>query len=245
MASILALGFVVGMQHALEADHLAAIAALASQVHGARRTFRLGAAWGIGHSLPLLLLGGVMLAAGLAVPEALERWLDAAVGVMLIVLGTGVLRRFARRRIHLHVHRHHEGQTHLHAHAHEGEPRRDPRLHEHRSHEHRSQEHRLHEHHHGKALTLRAGLAGIVHGLAGSGALVLLALQGIHSAALGMVYIALFALGSLAGMALLTATLSLPLQFTALRLTRVHAAIQGTAGLGAVALGANILHSAL
>ena len=230
MTSILVLGFLAGMHHALEADHLAAVAALASQSHSARRTFGLGAAWGIGHALPLLLLGGTMLVAGWALPPTLGRWLDGAVGLMLIFLGGAVLTRFVRRRVHFHVHRHQGGPTHLHAHAHDGISGHDPLR---------------HEHWHARALTLRAAATGVVHGLAGSGALIVLTLQSMHSIALGIFYIALFALGSLAGMALLTATISLPLQFSARRLTRVHAAIQGAAGLGTLVFGGYIVYSAL
>jgi hypothetical protein len=118
----------------------------------------------------------------------------------------------------------------VHAHSHGVETTHDPAR---------------HEHSHARALSLRALLAGIVHGLAGSGALILLTVESIHSVGLGMAYIALFALGTLAGMALLTAAISLPLKFLSQRLTVVHAAVQAMVGAGTLTLGLSIMHSLL
>lgn len=227
MWGILLLGFAIGLRHALEADHVAAVATLAAQSTSMGRTFRLGAAWGVGHSLPLFGLGIVVLVTGLVLPEALGRWLDVAVGGMLVLLGADVLRRMARAQLHFHVHRHRDGVTHLHAHAHPAGGAPAP----------------LHEHGHG--LTLRALAVGVVHGLAGSGALVLLTLQTLHSVALGLTYIALFALGSLAGMSALTAAIAVPLGFAARRLTVALALLQGVVGLGTCALGAHMVATLL
>jgi hypothetical protein len=225
MSSILLLGFLIGVQHALEADHVAAVATLASQSPSARRTLGLGAAWGLGHSVPLFLLGAVVLLTDLALPAALGRWLDIGVGLMLVVLGADLLVRLARRRIHVHPHRHGDGLMHVHAHSHVGETAHSS-LH--------------HEHRHGRALTLKAVLVGMVHGLAGSGSLILLTLETLHSVAWGLVYIAVFALGPLAGMALLTAVISLPLRFAAQRLTLVHAGLQGVIGLATMTIGVTL-----
>ncbi len=234
MGSILLLGFLIGMQHALEVDHVAAVATLASQSTSARRTFGLGAAWGLGHSVPLLLLGAGVLLMDLALPAGLGRWLDVAVGGMLVVLGADVLLRLARGGIHWHVHRHGGGVTHLHAHAHTGGTAHDSRHHDH-----------PHAHRHALRLTLRALLVGMMHGLAGSGALILLTLASLHSVALGLSYIALFALGSLAGMALLTAVIALPLRYASRRLGLVHAGLQAAIGLGTVAVGAHLVQALL
>ena len=226
MWGILALGFVIGLCHALEADHVAAVAALAAQSNSVRRTFGLGAAWGIGHALPLLALGVGVLVTGLVLPDDLARWLDIAVGGMLVLLGADVLRRMTQAHVHVHVHRHRDGVTHLHAHAHE-EPVAEPPP--------------GHEHRHGRALTLRAVAVGTIHGLAGSGALILLTLPSLHSVALGLTTIALFALGSLAGMTALTAVIALPLRFAARRLTVAFTMLQGIVGLGTCALGARMV----
>jgi len=233
MASILLLGFLLGMQHAMEVDHVAAVATLAAQSSSARRTFGLGAVWGLGHSVPLFVLGAGVLTLDLALPAGLGRWLDVAVGAMLVGLGGDVLLRVARGRIHWHVHRHDDGMTHLHAHGHAGETAHDAAHHRH-----------PHDHRHARRLTLRALLVGMVHGLAGSGALILLTLQTLHSVTLGLLYMALFALGSLAGMALLTAVISLPLRYAA-RLGLAHAGLQAAIGLGTVAVGAHLVQSLL
>lgn len=234
MVSLLLLGFLIGMQHAMEVDHVAAVATLASQSTSARRTFGLGAAWGLGHSVPLFLLGAGVLLLDLALPAGLGRWLDVAVGAMLVALGGDVLLRLARGRVHWHVHRHGDGVTHLHAHGHAGAAAHDP-LHHHHAHEHR----------HARRLTWRALLVGMMHGLAGSGALILLTLQSLHSVTLGLFYIALFALGSLAGMALLTAAIALPLRYAARRLGLVYAGLHGAIGLGTVAVGVRLVQSLL
>ena len=108
---------------------------------------------------------------------------------MLVVLGVDVLRRLARDRIHFHAHRHDLETEHVHAHSHRGEGR------------HAESSHR---HEHAKQWPLRALAVGVMHGLAGSAALVVLSLQAVPSIALGLGYIVLFGVGSIFGMALLS-----------------------------------------
>jgi hypothetical protein len=230
MLSILLLGFLIGVQHTMEADHVAAVATLASQSPSARRTLGLGAAWGLGHSVPLFLLGAAVLLTDWVLPAGLGRWLDFGVGLMLVALGGELLVRVARRGIHVHPHRHGDGVLHVHAHSHAGDA---------------AQHSPQHEHRHGRALTGKAILVGMVHGLAGSGPLILLTLETLHSFAWGLVYIAVFALGTLAGMALLTAVIALPLRYAAHRLTLVHAGLQAAVGLGTLAIGAYLAQSML
>ncbi|MDH3911158.1 MAG: hypothetical protein OEU09_07660, partial [Rhodospirillales bacterium] len=132
MGSVLLLGFLIGMQHALEADHVAAVASIATRGGSVGRIVRQGAAWGLGHSVTLLIVGAAVLSFDAAVPESLARILELAVGVMLLLLGLGVLRRVLRRGIHFHRHRHGDGIVHIHAHSHAGERgQHDPRLHRH------------------------------------------------------------------------------------------------------------------
>lgn len=230
MVSILFLGFLIGVQHTLEADHVAAVATLASQSPSARRTLGLGAAWGLGHSVPLFVLGAGVLLTDWVLPAGLGRWVDLGVGLMLVALGGELLVRLARRRIHIHAHRHGAGTLHVHAHSHAGDTA-----------PHSAQ----HEHPHGHALTGRAVLVGMIHGLAGTGPLILLTLETLHSLAWGLVYIAVFALGTLAGMALLTAIIALPLRYVSRRLTLVHAGLQAAVGLGTIGVGAYLAHSML
>ena len=122
-ASILLIGLLLGMRHATEADHLAAVATLATRQNSIAHTLRQGIAWGIGHTLTLMLFAGVVFAFGQVIPPNLERALETAVGIMLVVLGADVLRRLVRDRIHFHAHRHGLETEHVHAHSHRGEGR--------------------------------------------------------------------------------------------------------------------------
>jgi hypothetical protein len=211
--SILFIGFLLGMRHATEADHLAAVASLATRQQSLGHTVRLGVAWGLGHTITLLLLGGAVLAMGSALPEWFQQVLELAVGLMLVLLGADVLRRLLRQKIHVHAHAHEGGVRHLHAHAHEAGP----------------------AHAHAHALPLRALAVGLMHGTAGSAALVVLSLGAVQSWQLGLLYIALFGAGSILGMALLSVAIVLPLRWSAAHARRAHAAL--TAGIGASSLG--------
>ncbi len=92
-ASILFFGLLLGMKHATEADHLAAVATLAARPGSLAQTLRQGVAWGVGHTLTLLLFGGVVFALGQSISPPLEQALETAVGVMLVLLGADLLRR--------------------------------------------------------------------------------------------------------------------------------------------------------
>src|ERR1035437_8882621 len=96
--SILLIGLLLGMQHATEADHLAAVATLASGENSLAQTMRLGIAWGFGHTLMLMLFGGLVLWLGSNIPPRMEQALEVAVGVMLVGLGADVLFHFYNTR---------------------------------------------------------------------------------------------------------------------------------------------------
>jgi len=225
--SILFLGLLLGMKHATEADHLAAVATLATRQQSLLQTLKLGVAWGIGHTLTLLVFAGLVLALGQAISPTLEQALETAVGVMLVLLGVDVLRRLARDRIHFHVHRHSSGPVHIHAHSHRGEA--GP---------HASSPHR---HAHPARWPIRALAVGVMHGLAGSAALVVLSLESVPSVGLGLGYIALFGIGSILGMALLSVVMAVPLRLSASYLDRVHRALSALVGAFSAALGASMV----
>jgi ABC-type nickel/cobalt efflux system permease component RcnA len=223
LASTLALGFLLGLRHALDADHVAAVATLATGTRSLGRTVAQGVAWGAGHTLTLMLFGGAVLVAGAVVPEQAARWLEMAVGVMLVLLGADALRRLRRERIHFHAHRHADRVAHFHAHSHRGESApHDPQR---------------HEHAHPPGFPARALIVGMVHGMAGSAALVLLSLEALRSPAWGLVYIAVFGVGSILGMALLSVAIALPLRLTSRRLGRAYQGLSATVGLATVMLG--------
>lgn len=222
LPTVLVLGFLVGMRHALEADHLAAVATLARESRGVRDSALRGAVWGLGHTLTLFLVGGVCLLVGGVVPDGFARAAEAGVGAMLVVLGVQVLWRMRRQGVHVHAHRHDDGTVHLHAHGHPPAAPHDPER---------------HHHAHRWSFPRRALVVGLVHGLAGSAALLLLAVEAATSAWGGLVYIAVFGLGSVAGMAVLSAAIAVPFAASAAWLTRVYRGLEVAVGSTAVAVG--------
>ncbi|WXG52639.1 MAG: urease accessory protein [Candidatus Sedimenticola sp. (ex Thyasira tokunagai)] len=226
MLSVILLGFLIGMQHATEADHMAAVASLATRSRSARETARQGLFWGVGHTLTLFLFGGLVLIMDSLVPQQLSHLLELAVGVMLVLLGGDVLRRLIRDRIHFHSH--HHGETlHFHAHSHSpGKPHNEE----------------AHHHNHPQRLPLRSLLVGMTHGMAGSAALIVLALESVSSIAQGLLYIALFGAGSILGMILLAMVISLPLRYSAGTLTWAHNGLLAMVGLVTVGVGGHMIY---
>lgn len=222
--SVLLLGFVIGIRHALDADHVAAVASLATRSQSISDTVRQGAFWGLGHTAALFLFGTVVLTLDAVIPERLAQGLEFLVGLMLIVLGVDVLRRMTKDRIHFHAHRHVNGAIHFHAHSHAGEKGHDPDQ---------------HYHDHSRDFPLRALFVGLMHGMAGSAALILLSLQAVDTPIQGLLYIALFGAGSILGMMGLSAVIAIPLRFSGMgqRLTCLHMGLQATIGIVTMAIG--------
>ena len=227
MIGALLLGLLLGMQHALEVDHLAAVASLATHSRSRRGILRHGVTWGVGHMLTLAVFAGAVIVSERTISAALAGWLEGAVGVMLVLLGASVLRRLYRERIHFHVHRHDGDHAHLHAHSHAD----DAVPHDRSAHKH--------EHPHG--VPLRSLAVGMMHGLAGSAALVVLAATALSSPLEGLIYVALFGLGSVGGMALLSFAIAIPMRLTANVMTWTHRGLQGGIGCATIVLGGVII----
>src|SRR5215475_9322505 len=189
MFGILGLGFLLGMQHALEAAHIAAVSSIAARRSEVGDIVRHGLTWGLGHTLTLFAFAGAAIMLGHAIPATLSRPLETAVGVMLVGLGAHVLWRLWRDRVHFHRHRHDDGTVHLHAHSHAGE----------------AVPHASAPHAHAHGFRWRTLLVGLMHGMAGSAALLVLAVAQAPSAAMGLFYVALFGIGSMIGMSALSA----------------------------------------
>lgn len=223
MFALLSLGFIIGITHAFEADHLAAISALVSGKTKRGTILRHGAIWGLGHTLTLFLIGAVVLITGVGISEQFSNGLEMIVGLMLIGLGVHVLYRLHRDRVHFHRHRHADGETHFHLHSHENETRaHDPSHHRHR---------------HPDPAASRTLTVGVMHGAAGSAALVLVAAAAMDSALTGLVYILLFGLGSILGMAAMSVLIALPLAWSARAMTRLNTTLQLTIGLVTIGIG--------
>ena len=223
MTSILVLGFLVGIRHAFEPDHIAAVASLANRTATLKQAIRQGAVWGLGHTLALFIVCGVVLALNTSISQQLAHYLEMAVGVMLVVLGADVIRRVYRDRVHFHAHNHRGGLTHFHAHSHKGET----------STAHNS---KSHSHQHKSEFPYRFLFVGLMHGMAGSAVLIVLAVQTSTSIWQGLLYVALFGLGSIIGMALFSAAITIPMR-NARALTRAHNGLQLAIGGSTAALG--------
>lgn len=224
MSEILILGFLIGMRHALEADHIAAVASLATRTHSIRQAVFQGTIWGLGHTITLFLVCSAVLLLETAVPGDLAQGLEMAVGVMLILLGTDVVLRMLRKRVHFHIHQHFDGTVHFHAHSHTGDS-----------------EPAHHEHEHSRHFPTRALCVGLMHGLAGSAALIIITLGTVASTVTGLIYVALFGIGSIGGMAILSLAISVPLR-GARHFTWLHNGTQATVGLATMAIGTTLVY---
>jgi len=220
MTTVLLLGFLIGLQHALEADHVSAVAALACRLDSTSGMIRQGVYWGIGHSFTLLCFAGVVFLFGQAIPADVSYWLETAVAIMLVLLGADVLLRLRRENLHLHVHQHDHGVHHLHLHAHDdGVPHESDHDHEHSD------------------VPWRTLLVGMMHGLAGSAALLVLLVGATRSFTLGIAYIVLFGAGSIVGMAALSAVIAVPMRYSAKSLLRMRGLVHGLVGSVTIFVG--------
>jgi ABC-type nickel/cobalt efflux system permease component RcnA len=221
MFGILGLGFVLGMQHALEADHIAAVSSIAARRTGLADIVKHGLTWGLGHTLTLSVFAGAAMLLGHGIPERLSRPLEIAVGVMLVGLGSHVLWRLWRDRVHFHEHRHDDGTRHLHLHSHAADGA--------------AGRHERHAHDHG--FRWRSLLVGLMHGMAGSAALLVLAVTQVTDPVYGVLYVLLFGLGSTLGMGALSGVIAVPLVASARWLTWLNRGLQGAVGVMTVAIG--------
>jgi hypothetical protein len=221
MFGILGLGFLLGMQHALEVDHVAAVSSIAARRTDVADVVKHGLTWGIGHTLTLFAFAGAALALGHAIPEHIARSIESAVGFMLIGLGAHVLWRLWRDRVHFHRHSHGDGTVHLHAHSHAGE----------------TMPHARAPHAHGHVFRWRTLLVGLMHGMAGSAALLVLTVSQASSVAVGLGYVALFGIGSMFGMGALSAVIAVPLALSARWLTWANSGLQVAVGVITIAIG--------
>ncbi len=227
MLSLLFIGFLIGMRHALEADHVAAVASLATTTNSLKSAVKHGAVWGLGHSITLFLFGSIVILTDSIMPESMALGLEFIVGIMLLVLGVDVIRRMIRDKVHFHTHQHGKNKQHFHAHKHINEVVHEPKQ---------------HQHEHSNKFPRRALFVGLMHGMAGSAALILLTLETVTSPLIGLMYMLLFGIGSIMGMAALSIVIAIPLRQSAKGLTWLNNALQGVIGVATIVLGSMLIY---
>lgn len=192
-SSILVLGFLLGMRHALDPDHVVAVGAIVSRQRTLSAASRVGALWGVGHSATILLVGGAIVVFRLAIPARLGLALELLVALMLVLLGLRNLRR---------------GDS-------------------------------------DEAATRSAArplAVGFVHGLAGSAFVAMLVLSAIRAPVVGLLYLAIFGAGTIAGMTLVTAAIAAPSRWAVGRMHSMQRYLQVASGVASVVFGLVLAH---
>ncbi|HOX19769.1 MAG TPA: hypothetical protein PLI70_02470 [Gemmatimonadales bacterium] len=233
-AVALATAFLLGLAHAIEVDHMIAVTAFVSTRPALRSAAGFGLRWGLGHSIAVFVAGGILIATGLRWPERYDAWGEALVGVLLVTVGVWAMRR--ARKLHLHTPEGHGDHAHLHAH------RAAAAAHAHQHHDHPAhvpahfpEGHHHHDHDHAKHGITAVGL---MHGLAGTSAVVALVPVTLMSQwYVGLGYLVAFGLGTIIAMtayALVAAAAFRKASETSLRWGR---AIGRFAGIGSIVVG--------
>jgi nickel/cobalt exporter len=218
LIATLGLGFILGLKHALDADHIVAVSTIVSEHKSIFKSSLIGTFWGLGHTASLLLVGLVVILLRLTIPAKVALLMEFGVAVMLVLLGANIIWKvFHGTRVHVHTYEHH-GITHSHLHVHEG----------------RKEEHK---HNHLISFGKKPFLVGLVHGVAGSAALMLLVLATLPSPLAGLIYILIFGIGSVGGMLIMSSLIGLPFVLTANRFVPLNERIKAVAGLMSVAFG--------
>ena len=252
LIAILGFGFLLGMRHATDPDHVIAVSTIVSRERSIVKAGLIGALWGVGHTVTILIVGAAIILLGIAIPTRLGLTMEFSVGLMLILLGvlnlTGALTwitdKFspAHPKVegsHAHLHEH-DAKLHIHWHSHAGATQ-----------------------HHGESMapprwfdksasgarqsggptklglfhTLRPLFIGLVHGLAGSAAVALLVLSTIHNPKWAVLYLLIFGIGTVAGMMLITAVISLPFSFAGYKFAWLNRGLIVGSGVLSLAFG--------
>ena len=214
LIALLGLGFVLGLKHALDADHIVAVSTIVSQTKSLKKSSLAGAMWGVGHTTTLFLVGLVILIFKLAIPDKLALSFQFTAGVVLVVLGVDVLRKVIKEKFHLHKHQHGD-RVHTHLHPHKESP--------------------LHDHTH------KSFVVGTIHGLAGSAALMLLVLTAVKSIFQGLLYILIFGVGSIVGMLIVSGIIALPFLLSA-KFDKINKIVKIFSGTISIVLGFTIMY---
>lgn len=214
LATLISLGFILGLKHTFDPDHIVAVSAIVSRTRNVKRSLFHGALWGIGHTITLLLIGSLILFFKIAIPQKLTLTFELLVGAVLLFLGINVLFKLIKNKAHLHKHRH-DKVTHSHFHSHK--------------------ESSAHIHIH------KSFMVGMLHGLAGSATLMLIVLASVESITQGLLYILAFGIGLTVGMLMVSGLISLPFILT-IKFENMNLSLKIFTGIVSISLGSLIIY---
>lgn len=208
------LGFFLGIKHAFDADHIIAVSTMVTEHKNPFKASLVGTFWGIGHTTTLFIVGIIVLLLKITIPENVSLSLEMIVGFVLVLLGIKAIRE-KQESLHMHTHTH-DQESHIHPHLHG-------------NHNH------WHKHYHSFTI-------GLIHGLAGSGALMILVLSTINEIFQGVYYILLFGIGSIIGMTVISFFVGLPFIYSAKKFPYIEKYLRVVAGILSIVFGLSIMY---
>jgi len=218
VVTVAGIGLILGLRHAFEPDHLAAVSTLATRPAARLRSAaRLGLVWGLGHTGTVGVVALLIIVLGVHLPDRFWPAAELLVAALLVLLGATVIWRYARGRWHMHAHAHPVTPPHFHLHSHASDA--------------------THSHAHAAVDARRSLGFGVAHGLAGSGAIAALLVAAAPDASSRLIYFAAFGAGTIAGMLGVSMTLSVLVRLAAERGARWATILHVGAAMGSVIAG--------
>jgi len=218
IVAVVAIGGLLGLRHAFEPDHLAAVSTLATRPTARLwSAARLGLVWGLGHTVTVGIFALLIIVLGVQLPARFWPAAELLVAGLLILLGAVVIWRYVRGRWHMHAHAHTAAAPHFHFHSHAVDP--------------------SHGHSHAVVDARRSLGFGIAHGLAGSGAIAALLVAAAPDTTTRIAYFAAFGAGTIVGMLGVSLTLSVLVRLAAGRGARWATMLHVGAAVGSVVAG--------
>lgn len=197
LLSILLLGFLLGIKHAIEPDHVIAVSTLASESKNLKRSVFAGVYWGIGHTATLFIVGMFLIVAKNTITDTVAMSLEFIVGIMLVSLGLNSILKFMKHS------RHHTNDI----------PNQEKKSHTH----------------------VKSFFIGLVHGLAGSAAMVLLTMSTVSTVWEGALYILIFGCGTVLGMLSFSTVICVPFILTSGK--KINKNLNNLAGIISILFG--------
>lgn len=226
----LGLGFLLGLKHAIEADHVVAVTTIVSEQRSLWRSSLVGVFWGIGHTISLFVAGVFVIFLQVTIPPNVAFVLEFMVALMIIFLGGQMFYQMLKRHKTSHTHQHsHNDLANSHTHIHEEKDQ-----HSHNHHKVNNEKTKL------ISIAWKPLVVGMMHGLAGSAALTLLVLSEVMRGGLklmGLIYLLVFGIGSIGGMLLISMFISLPFLFTSLKFENINMPVKFLASIISIIFG--------